>query len=468
MLDKNVDMLLMGKSFLSYMLALELLDQNQKVLLLDDSRIQFGELYTNGMCELEKEFLKTWGEDRDIPPLWNLEEFISYRPITFVFDQKRIRLGDEPSRNLRELCRKFPEAFYEGMEPFVDEVLNSNEKAKEFNKGFFDYCSSVGKNFFRYQSPQSLSMDEFFQDCPPVLKSLFDSFSKRIINKDFTLTSEYWHLKTFLYMTRGYYQKKLSINASEFELFHLFLCLLSPNYELEHKSLIDKLENVHQDRGGQFKTTNVRDLFFSYGKPWSIELESFEGVIHPKKMCLLGGVPIGLPLKLDPIINCYTCYKVVLEVNGGFLNGFDKERFVYSTLNKLGTSQPMWEGTFYSDKIVIRAFMTKKPGSKPEFIENKLYNAVVPELESIVPGISEAISSKKVFESREIWIDEIKSATTKKKGQPPLPRKVRLLDTSIPGKKSPLRGVHYFGPYKEGPLGLLSSLLEIKDGGQFM
>ena len=56
----------------------------------------------------------------------------------------------------------------------------------------------------------------------------------------------------------------------------------------------------------------------------------------------------------------------------------------------------------------------------------------------------------------------------RKRTEPKLPRKVKVYDMGSPGRRIPVKNVFYVGPYKDSPLGLLSALMEIKDGRQYL
>ena len=74
MLEKDVYLTTVGKSFLSFIYSLSFLEKNHKVIVLDDERLKYGELFIDTFWELEKEFLKTWGREREIAPLKNLAQ----------------------------------------------------------------------------------------------------------------------------------------------------------------------------------------------------------------------------------------------------------------------------------------------------------------------------------------------------------------------------------------------------------
>ena len=75
MLEKDVYLTTVGKSFLSFIFSLSFLDKGHKVLLVDDERLSYGELFTDTFWELEKELLKTWGKERKISSLESLDDF---------------------------------------------------------------------------------------------------------------------------------------------------------------------------------------------------------------------------------------------------------------------------------------------------------------------------------------------------------------------------------------------------------
>ena len=72
MLNKNFSLALLGNNYLSYLLSVEMLEWDKKVILIDDYRIKYGSHFTDYLCQLEYDFLNVWGEDRDIESLLNI------------------------------------------------------------------------------------------------------------------------------------------------------------------------------------------------------------------------------------------------------------------------------------------------------------------------------------------------------------------------------------------------------------
>ena len=69
MLQKHYPLAVIGKSYLSLLYGIELLRYFERVLLLDDDRLSFGDLYQNGLTQMDFAFLQTMGIDRGIEEL---------------------------------------------------------------------------------------------------------------------------------------------------------------------------------------------------------------------------------------------------------------------------------------------------------------------------------------------------------------------------------------------------------------
>ena len=111
MLDNRIDNILIGKSYLSFLFAFTLMDNDKKVLLLDDERSRYGNLFTGFLCHLEKTFLELWGKKRNLAPLENLDKYALKRPFTMIVNNHQIQLGNSPSKNYQEFLRKMPFCF---------------------------------------------------------------------------------------------------------------------------------------------------------------------------------------------------------------------------------------------------------------------------------------------------------------------------------------------------------------------
>ncbi|MBT3586070.1 MAG: hypothetical protein HN509_14285 [Halobacteriovoraceae bacterium] len=471
MLKKDIDMALIGKSYLSFILSLKLLDQKKNVLLLDDERFQFGSLFANSLGALEKDFLVTWGEDNDIGPLANLENYLVQKPLLFTFENKRLFLGGQPSRNILEIARKLPFLFKELKKGDFFEHLGESSHdygPREFDKSFLDYTKRVGQTLYRYKTNQNTGLNTFMGHCPKDLNEYFQHFCQTVNKGVGEAKEDDKGARCLLYMAQAHFQKRFSLQWSSFELLHLFLSLLSPYYELDQDRLLEDLIPFFKRRGGEFKKTYIREWFFHKGKPWSMELASYEGIIHPHKISFLGGSPTGMPLKLAPLAAYYGNIISVFDCDKEAAAKLEGQRIIFCNQNKIGTDFPLWEAEFSNSQLVINYFARQEKGSKIEFYRTQMEKEIRDDLVTIYPHLKDKINLISMNFGQEVLIDDSHGARRHRPGRVPLPRKVHFRDTSRPGNGSKLSNVYYFGPYKEGPLGLLSSLMEIKDVQQFL
>ena len=457
MLKKHIDMALVGKSYLSVLLSLNLLEQGQEVLLLDDDRIGVDDFYIDRIFSLDKEYLKYWGEEQDIEPLQNIDKYLTNVSSKVIFDDIHICLGDSPAQNYRELVRKMPEVF-----SCLDDmsVFKSAEEMEKFNDIYFEYCNNLGRRIYGYKNINVEDLHFLQKDCPSVLKNSYTSFENVFKNKK--QDKYWWRLKTLLYILQGIFQKKLSLEPCPLERFHIFLCLLSPFYELDQRKFFEDLVEVNLQRGGQFKKTSIREWLFNKGKPWSVELASYEGIIHPKKMAFVGGIPCGNLVKLKPDVEHYVSLGIELDFSEDLLEDWWHERIIFSGMDKIGSFIPLWEGMFGKRKAFFKFVILAERGRKVDFVKSKVEAYLFEDLEKLIPRVSDIAKNMKIVYGRDVWIDKTKSVSTTN-GSP-----IKLVDFSRPEKRTELNSVYYFGPYSETQLGSLGMLMEINRKQQFI
>lgn len=449
MLQKNFSKAIVGRSYLSFIYGIELLRHKHSVLLLDDERLQFGDLFNHGVTLLDLEFLKTWGADRQIDCLQNVERFLQQRPYTLVWNQKRIRLGGSIWDNLRELYRKIPELF-----PFEAFLVKADEGlAEEFQTEFGLLTSRLGTTGFRFKGLENTSLEFLLGQCPSRVKDAFLLF-KKAVRKEKDLS---WQ---FLYFARAPFHKRLASCTSDVELFHFFICLLSPHYILEDKELIKELSQIFVAKGGHFKETKVREWKFYKGMPWSIELASFEGIIHPQKISFIGSWPQGLPLKVKHGQKRFQSIHFYSKCNDSRLDSLEGSWIIWASPEGLGTDLPLWRLEVKEGAIKGQYLYREKPGSKLPFYQELLQQKLFQGLNDWLPGLTENLSHVEYRPGREVYLDQSNSYRSN-----PLPRlkEVKLYDFSSPFLKNRLKNVSYFGPLKGSPLGLYGQLLELKE-----
>ena len=455
MVSKNLDFALVGHNFFAYLLSIGLLKRGLKVLVLDDDRFNYGDFFTNSLTSLDLEFLKSWGEESDLSPLKNIESYLTATKVYFFVGKKQVVLGNDPHRNFRELCRKFPELFLS-----TNKLLDRETIA--FNNGFSTFCQKISSVIFTEKNSSKISL-LFESSMPEGLKGDFQYFFSHFDNKDLLNENVRYDFNALVYMTRGFFQNRLSITGSKSELMHLFFSLISPYYKLDHERLIQDLLKEHLEKGGEFKKLNLADLKFQSGLVKSFELESFDGIIRPEKMAFIGGYPVELPIKLETSkSSSYNCLHVDFNLKASVPKLLDGKKCVFTSPIKIGTDRPFWEVYFKGNKAIFNVIMSKKEGTKIDFVFERVKNILSADLKFLFPEYEFEVSDCQMKFTLDVFIED-KNYNAHKKVEVGFKKKlVEVLEHSTPLFMSRLKNVLYFGPYNGESLGTFSSLVEIK------
>jgi hypothetical protein len=459
MLNTNVDYALVGHNFITFLLSLGLIERGKKVLILDDDRFNYGEFFTNSLTALDVQFLKAWGDEGQLLPLKNLDDYIIPENLTFYVGKKQVILGDKPLNNFRELCRKFPHLFYN--ESFDAHLFSWEQGQQDFNGQYYEFCQKMTNVFFLDQKNRKVAF-AIEQSMTPDLKTRFQSFFNHFNDSEFEKDTAKSEFKSLIFMTRGFFQNRLSPTGSRAELMHLFFSLISPYYKLDHERLIADLKKEHLEKGGEFKKLNLSDLKFQKGLVKSFELDSFEGVIKPQKMAFIGGYPVDLPIKLKTNSSSYNCLNVTLEFTSAVPELLKDKKCLFTSPLKMGTDRPFWEVSFKSHSAVFNVIMAKREGSKVEFIEDRVVSLLLGDLKYLYPEFEFKIKSQSMKYTLDVFIQE-RDYEAHKKSETSLKYKiVDVLEDTAPVFFSKLKNVLYFGPYNENALGTFSSLVEMR------
>ena len=452
-LKKNFDLAVVGKSYFHYIYALEALKEKKNILLLEDDRLNFGNLHHYGMCNLEVEYLKTIGVDLDIETLINLPQFLRKKSIYFILNNKRVLLGRSPLQNYEELARKLPQFF--NLEDSILSAINDDA----FNSEFYEFIKKLGADSYRFKIIQNVDLDFLIKDAPKLLVHLYEKLKHVVL-----LNSK--EVRSFLYHTRSFYHKVLTSSHPDYEVFHLLICLLSEHYILDEKHLMSELENTVVSRGGSFKSTQIKDWKFFNSKPWCIELSSFEGIVHPEKMAFIGLDPEKLKLRTNNIGPVYKSVKFHLSLDEKKLKSLEKSIVKVGNVNDMATFFTSWQFHISTQGHVHGFCLIKKlEGNKESFIEEDFRAGLKNALSvwyTIDEGDDDFVSE--FFMGEELYPD---SSFAYKKPFLPQYRNVKLVDYSSPNSTLDLKNVAYYGPLKRQGFGLYGQLLELKEGSYF-
>lgn len=458
--NSNLDFALVGHNFFAFLLSIGLLSRGKKVLVLDDNRFNYGDFFTNSLTSLDVEFLKSWGADSNLDPLINIEKYLVPSNVYFYVGKKQIVLGDLPHRNFRELCRKFPGLFLADDASKIS--LTQEHEIVNFDNLYNDFCQKISALLFNEKRASKLSI-LFENSLPEILKSNFNHFFSHFGNKDKMSEQDVYEFNALMFMTRGFFQNRLSITGSKSEIMHLFFSLISPYYKLDHERLIADLLKEHLEKGGDFKKLNLSDLKSQKGFLQSFELESFDGLIKPNKMAFIGGYPVGLPIKLGKTSAAsYNCLNVELSFKDSVPKLLEGKKYVFTSPIKIGTDRPFWEVYFSGHQAVFNVIMAKKEGTKIEFIYDRVKEILIGDLSFLFPEYEFVSTDCQMKFTLDVFIED-KDFNAHKRSEAGLKKRlVDVLEDSAPLLMSRLKNVLYFGPYNEDSLGTFSSLVEIK------
>lgn len=454
MLSKNVDQVVIGKSIFSVLLGLQLLQKGSKVLLLDDDRVSYGELYERLLSHTVIHSLKTWGEELGLDPLVNIENSLkSSQQVLHVqtsSGQRRVLLGSSPWSNMLELTRKLGH-------PGGSSLLPNKESFDEEVSGAL---ARLGRDIYRFQALSQLDA-----------KNLTSHFSASFMNWAEPIVTPFFGRKkldltrpwdAFFYLARAIYHQKLSLDFSSAEVWHLLLEAIAPRYELELDGLVEELIGIYQLRGGQYKRARVREWMFYKSSPWSLELSSYEGIIHPRKLVVMGSSSHEIGLELEPQYPIYN--SVRLTFDGSYSASGGTRHFMFAT-NEVGTDFGPWTISCHEgDKIFVDCAIKRRPGMKIDFYTDKLMARAHDLLRTTFPLSDfgpDAQTAPNI--GREVWLDEHFNKRSRFRGDILVAKPIKLRQVRSPGDTELVKNVSYFGPSKRDHLGLLSSLLEMKE-----
>ncbi len=445
MLKKNIDTIIVGRNYVSYLLGFQLLLENRDVLLLEDSRLSEGLGHFNYFSHIERSFIKSWAESISIDEVLDVDQFLEVRPYISKLGDREILLGkSSPYSNLRELSRKFPELFNELFIHLKENLIPS----EEFNESYYKLSSRLGNTLCRFKTMQNINVQTFMHHSPEVFNDLFEIFYDSL-----TKVQENQELASlFIYSSRTIIHNVLTDKLSKIEAIHLFLSLLGPRYFFDTSLLHKRLEELLVTRGGFFRSSPIREWKFHKGKPWCVELNSFEGIVHPKHISFVGGRPSSFPLKFDTK-GTYSNFNIKLSQNISLEENIDKYLF---KLNKMGTQFPFLCLTSNSHGKYVQVFSRAVECQKAEFYRDEICELL--KLEKVINEdmeMSDAIVGQEVVCAHSFENVHI-------------PSKVVIKDAGSALESNTLKDVHYIGPCQRSPLGLLSSLLETKDYRNFL
>ncbi len=439
MLDKNINLLIVGDNYLSYLIALDYIQENKNVLLLSQSMKSYDDFHFSNCSLVELGSIKAWFHKHSDLFSIDFNKYIDYQSRVIKVDHSYLLLGRKSVKaNLLELVRKCPDLFLAR----INDIRSiTDEEDLELSR----YLEKIGDDFFRFQTIQSFKQANFFEGAPKVLEELFLSFFSYLYNgsrsNDFGLSD------ALIYSLRSSYHQAFVGQIGKIEALHLFFSVISPNIKIEHKVLVKALKEFFVSSGGQLRDANIREWKFEKGRPWCVELNTFEGVVHPRHVLFIGSSPIDLPFQIEDR-EFYVNYVLKFHKTNEYFN--QKVRIENYHAQYMGSRQPSW--CSYQDNEYVYFIMPVlfQEAQKPDFLKDRLLKTLSKEEE-----LSELIFDS-IYLEDDVGIKQVSRSIN-------IAQTVKLTYKQPGMKNIVIKNVELLGPLKCGALGLFSTLLEGKE-----
>lgn len=456
MLSKNIDHAVVGHNYFAYLFSKILLERKLSVMLLDDERYNYGDFYTETLTVLDRQLMKKLGNAHQIDGFTNIESYLTVKDHFFYLGKTRILLGGSPLENYRELNRKFP-TFFSSL---------TKEESENFNQHFYQYIDETIEHSF--DGKKWNHKKPFQYPAHNIFVTSFEKFYQKLVGGELAI-QEKNYLYTLVNMTRGFYQGVLSSRGTKAEIFHGFICLMSPLFKLDHEALKQKLKDEYIHSGGEFKKLQLNELKFQSGSLQSFKLESFEGHIKARKMSFLGGASRDLPLEVNYRGKIYSCLEAKLvfkqDTAAKYFAHFKHHNILFSSTHKVGTDRPMWFGRFEKDHFNITFIVAQKAGSKESFFHEELTRLVNDDFKFVFPEFQGTLEIRDLKFSFDQLIEERRFDFGQKNVSLIPMNVVRFFKKERPDFLDPLKNVYYHGPLTNERLGTFSSLLVLRGLG---
>lgn len=439
MLKNRYQEILIGMGLMSLVRGLISLKRNRSTLLIDDPRFVGDSYHLNYLSELEIQALLRLGKNHDIPEIMDLKQFLLPAGFEFVTSGLRLKVGQSPFENLREVLRKFPELIDEDDldMPFKEGAESFNSYFLEELRRFETLCFEVSKK------PRPLRFD---LQGPKWMKVIFARFGD-LINREYS-TSNNLKFPGLLHLLGLSAEEKLKTYLPPEEIPFYFFRLLSPMYRLQDFFLTTQLKRRLRLLGGDYKESPVQFWQLHERKFENLLLASFEGVISGDRVMFFSHLPEDVPFKV----------KTVFPV-------FRKSQI--SPVKRISTPVPPTELTFmaHDDQLGSEtpyrvlaqgsagpAFYhwpyPELPGSKPEFYDKDMGDNF--HQDSLDLPFEELVSDSRGIQNVTLDMRELRDY---RKSEGPL---LTRLPIEVVAEDKSIQGFEYWGPFRYRSMGLMA------------
>lgn len=444
MLKNKYQEILVGMGPVSLVRGIISLKRKKSTLLIDDKRFFVSNYPGLFISELEILALMRLGKKYDIPELIDIRQFIGPAKINLVTEEIRLKIGQGPLQNIKEILRKYPELLDESD---LDEVYAENED--EFTDYFLKELERFeAQNFEASLRPKGY---RFLLSGPGWLKTFFQRFGE-LLNQEYAV-SKSLKFSALLHLLGIIHEEKLRTNLGKEELPFYFFRTLSPLYRLQDFFLVSQLKRRLSLLGGDSKVSTIQFWQFYENKFENLLLESFEGVISAERVLFFSHLPMEMPFRINSPFG--PLRKTELSTTRRNLAPFPPGSITFlADTHLLGSENPYRAISSGNQFIQYHWPYPEMHGSKPEFYEEDLRAKFDDDSKFLPfdPGLVE------VNHCGGVTLDLRQLKSDQKNEAPVLSR----LEMDIVHEERPVKGFEYWGPHRYQSHGLLSLLYGIE------
>jgi hypothetical protein len=438
MLKNRYQEILVGLGPVSLIRGIISLKRKKSTLLIDDKRFFVNNLPGLFISELEIFALMRLGKKYDIPELIDIRQFIEPAKIDLVTEEYRLKIGQGPLQNIKEILRKYPELLDESD---LDEVYAEQEE--EFTTYFLKELERFeNQNFEASLRPKG---HRFSLQGPRWLKIFFQRFGE-LLSQEYSV-SKSLKFSALLHLLGIMHEEKLRTNLGREEIPFYFFRTLSPIYRLQDFFLSSQLKRRLSILGGDSKESVIQFWQFYENKFENLLLESFEGVISAERVLFFSHLPLEMPFHLKSPHGPYR--KTELSTARRNLAPFPPSNMTIMTDTQLlGSEIPYRTISSGNQSIEYHWPYPEMHGSKPEFYEKELRS----QFESDSKFLPFLIKGVEVNHCGGVTLDLRQFKSDQKNEAPVLNR----LMMEVIHEERPVKGFEYWGPHRYQSYGLLS------------
>lgn len=438
MLKNRYQEILVGMGLMSLVRGLISLKRNRSTLLIDDPRFTGDSYYLHYLSEMEVLSLLRLGKSYEIPELLDLKQFLLPASIEFVTNSVRLRLGNSPFENLREVLRKFPELL-----DSADLDMPYKEGAEAFNAYFQEELRRYESSLFEASKrPRGLRYD---LQGPKWMKSFYARFAE-LINREYSVSKDLKY-SGLLHLLGLSAEEKLKTYLPPEEIPFYFFRMLSPIYRLQDFFLTTQLKRRLLLLGGDYKESAVQFWQLHERKFENLLLESFEGVISGDRVMFFAHLPEDVPFKVKTRFPIFR--KNQLTPQKRISTPIPPTDLTFVThLDDLGSTKPYRVLARGNGVAYYHWPYPELPGSKAEFYEKEIRESYQDDSQKL--PFEETNAESKGIQSVTMDMRELRDY--RKSEAPVLTR----LPLEVASQDKSIQGFEYWGPFRYRSLGLLA------------